>query len=245
MTQIIAVVSGKGGAGKSFFCANMALALAKRGNSCLIIDTDSGMRNIDIIFGRTESIIFDLSDVAERRCNLVDAVYSVHDYDNLYIIAGSKDPDFVPEEDFLRRCCSAVSSKFDYIFIDSPAGIGNTVRNVIKAADSLILITNPMREAVIPASAVSDIAYKLCPKKEIRLVVNKLNYEGYLQGDMHIDEIVDTCHARLLGVVYESLDTDYCKKKGLLLSELKTKESVQLNNIAERISGDPVPLSLR
>lgn len=245
MAKTIAVMSGKGGAGKSFLCANMALSLVRKGYSCLIIDTDSGMRNIDIIFGRTESLIFDLSDVSEHRCNLSDAVYSVHNYSNLYIIAGSKDPDFIPTEEFLRKCCIAVSRKFDYIFIDSPAGIGQVVRNVIKAADEIFLVTNPMREAVIPASAVSDIAFKLCPNKEIRLIVNKLNYEGYLKGDMLIDEIVDVCHARLIGVVYESMDMDYCKKKNILLSEFKSHESKQLSNIAARITGEQTPIALR
>lgn len=242
MSKSIAVISGKGGAGKSFFCINIAAALVKLGFPTVIIDTDSGMRNADILLHKSDSLVFDLSDLAAGNCSLDDALTLVNKSGTFSLIAGAKDADFIPDSDFLSSVAKQLSGRFAFILFDAPAGAGAIVRNVIKAADCITLVTNPPKESAIPAAAVSETAFRLCPNKQISIVLNKVNPKGIAKNEMSPDEIMDACVAKFLGLIYATDEVEKSKNKGQLLSLGSSLEATQLRNIARRICGENVPL---
>lgn len=244
MSTSIAVISGKGGAGKSFFCVNIGAALMKLGFPTLIVDTDSGMRNIDLILRKSNSLVFDLSDVAQGNCSLEDAVTPVSSKGSLSMIACAKDPDFIPSAELLRSLADKLSERFAFIIFDAPAGVGATVRNTVEAADRTVVVTNPQKESALPAAAVSETASRISPSKPIHIILNKVDPKGISRRDMSPDEIMDACVARLLGVIYSTDEVEKCRDKGTLLSLTATHEALQLHNIARRLCGESVPLLL-
>lgn len=242
MAQSIAVVSGKGGVGKSFFSVNVAAALAAYGHPTLIVDADSGMHNADIILHRDNSFVYDLSDIAADRCSFDDALIDIWNGGALSLIAGAKSPDFIPLADFIKKVSALAEKKFEYVVIDSPAGAGFIVRNVISSADKVVIITNPRKEAVLPAAAIAETAWKLAPKTPTYVVVNMIDQGGIAKGDMTPDKIMDLCVSRLLGVIYETPEVDRYRRLGQLFVSGDSREARQLRNIAERIAGKRIPL---
>lgn len=244
MSRSIAVISGKGGAGKSFFCINIAAALVKLGLSVLVIDTDSGMRNIDILLQKSDSLVFDLSDVALGNCSLEKAITPISKDGSFSVIAGAKNPDFIPSPELLKAISNKLSDRFKFIIYDAPAGAGAIVKSTVKAADRVILITNPPKDSALTAAAVSQTVFNLCPSKPIHFVLNKVNPKGITASEMSPDEIMDTCVARFLGVIYSSKEEEGYRRNGKLLSLGDTREAQQLCNIARRICGQSIPLLL-
>lgn len=244
MGNSIAVISGKGGAGKSFFCVNVGAALMKLGFPTLIVDTDSGMRNIDVLLRKSDSLVFDLSDVARGNCSLEDAITPVSSKGSLSIIACAKDPDFVPDAALLRSIADTLSDRFPFIIFDAPAGVGATVRNTVEAADRTVIVTNPQKESALPAAAVAETASRLSPSKPLHILLNKVDPKGISKRDMSPDEIMDACVARFLGVIYSTDEVEKCREKGMLLALTSSLEALQIRNIAKRLCGESVPLLL-
>lgn len=238
----IAVVSGKGGVGKSFFSVNIAAAFFKLGIPTLVIDTDSGMRSVDILLKKSDSLIFDLSDVALGNCELEKVITPVSKNGSFSIIAGAKDPDFIPSPDLLKSISAKLKKSFPIIIYDAPAGAGATVKNAVKAADRVILVTNPPKDSALTAAAVAQTVFNLCPEKKLHFVLNKVDPKGITQNEMSPDEIMDACVARFLGLIYTSKEEEVCRKNGKLLAFSDVREAKQLENIAKRICGQNVPL---
>lgn len=242
MAHSIAVISGKGGVGKTFLSVNISAAIAAYGHRTLIIDTDSGMCNADIVLHKSDSFVYDLSDIAAGYCSLDDALIDVWNNGALSLIASAKNPDFVPSADFLKKLIAEAAKSFEYIIIDAPAGAGLAVQNVISASDRVVIVTNPPKEAVLPAAAVSDTAWRIAPKTPVYVVVNKIDRKGIAPGDMSPDRIIDICYARLLGIVYKTDNIEKARRDGRVFVSCKYTESCQIRNIASRICGESVPL---
>lgn len=244
MSRSIAVISGKGGVGKSFFCVNVAAALAMRRCPTLIVDADSGMRNADIILRKSNSFIYDLADLERGGCTFADALVDVAGRGRLALIPGAKDPDYVPSPEFLKKLAEEASKKYKFILFDSPAGIGATVRNAALAADDIVIITNPQKEAAIPAAAAAETVRRSCPDKPAYVVVNRVEPDGLDKRDMSPDQIMDSCRARLLGVIYRTDEVEKARRGNTLLVSRKSLEAVQIKNIAARLCGERAPLAL-
>ncbi len=244
MAQSIAVISGKGGVGKSFFCVNAAAALAMRGKASLIVDVDSGMRNADIILRKSDSFIYDLSDIERGNCSFEDAIVDVAGGGRLALIPGAKDPDYVPEPEFLKKLAEKAAKKYRFVIFDCPAGIGASVRNAAQAADKVVIVTNPQKEAAIPASAAAETVRRASPDKPFFVLVNMVNPRGIGRRDMSPDQIMDSCCARLLGIVYRTDGVEKASRANTLLVTGKSLESQQLRNAAARLCGERVPLLL-
>ena len=244
MSQSIAVISGKGGVGKSFFCVNIAAALAMRGKPALIIDADSGMRNADIILRKSDSFVYDLSDIDKGNCSVGDAIVGVAGGGRLALIPGAKDPDFIPSPEFLKRLAEKAGKKYAFVLFDAPAGAGAVVRSAAQAADSIVIITNPQKEAALPAATAAETVWKLCPDKPTSVVINRVDPKGLKKRDMSPDQIMDACHARLLGVIYDTDEVEEARENRRLLVSGKSREAGQLRNIAARLCGERVPLLL-
>lgn len=244
MAQSIAVISGKGGVGKSFFCVNAAAALAIGGYPALIVDADSGMRNADIILRKSNNFVYDLSDVERGSCSFEDAIVGVAGGDRLALIPGAKDPDYVPGVEFLKSLTEKAANKYRFVIFDCPAGVGASVRNAAAAADKIVIVTNPQKEAAIPAAAAAETVRRTCPDKPFYLLLNKVDPNGLDRRDMSPDQIMDACCARLLGIVYQTDEVEKARQANTLPVTGKSREAGQLRNAAARLRGERVPLLL-
>lgn len=245
MTQSIAVISGKGGAGKSFFCVNVATALAMRRKPALIVDADSGMRNADIILRKSNDFIYDLSDIERGNCSFKDALVSIAGGGRLALIPGAKDPDYVPSPEFLKNLVAEAGKKYRFVIFDCPAGVGASVRNAAVAADKVVIVTNPPKEAALTAATAAETVRCLCPDKPFSVLINKVDPRGLNSRDMSPDRIMDLCCARLLGIVYQADDEiEKAQRENTLLVTGKSREAKQIRNAAARLCGEHVPLLL-
>src|SRR5512141_2665127 len=143
-SQVITVSSGKGGVGKTTTVANIAVALASLGQKVVCVDGDIGLRNLDVVMGLENRIVYDLVDVVEGRCRLRQAMIRDKRLPELYLIpaAQTRDKNAVSPSDMVRLC-DDLRADFDWVFIDSPAGIERGFRNTLAPADQAIVVTNP------------------------------------------------------------------------------------------------------
>ena len=173
--QVITVTSGKGGVGKTTAVANLAVALASNGSKVVCIDGDIGLRNLDVILGLENRIVYDIVDVIEGRCRLKQAMIRDKKLPNLYLIpaAQTRDKNAVSPSD-MNRLIKELRADYDFVLIDSPAGIERGFRNAIAAADRVLVVTNPEVSAVRDADRVIGIL-EAEEKGPAALIINRLN----------------------------------------------------------------------
>jgi len=242
--EAIVITSGKGGVGKTTSSANIATALALLGKKVCMVDTDIGLRNLDVVMGLENRIIYDLVDVAEGRCRLEQALVKDKRFDELYLLpaAQTKDKHAVEPED-VKKIVEELKKKYDYVIIDCPAGIEQGFRNAVAGADQAIVVTTPENAAVRDADRIIG----LLDKEGIRapkLVINRTRINMMRSGDMlDIDEICQVLAIDLLGIVP---DDEYVIKAANAgeptVMNPNSKASIAYRNIARRILGDSVPL---
>ena len=244
MGQAIVVTSGKGGVGKTTTSANLGTALALLGHKVCMIDTDIGLRNLDVVMGLENRIVYDLVDVIEGRCRLEQALIKDKRFDSLYLLpaAQTKDKDDVTPEQ-VKEVIMTIKGIFDFAIIDCPAGIEQGFRNAIAGADRAIVVTTTEKSAVRDADRVIG---KLNSEQieEPKLVVNRIRPNMLKTGDMlSIDDICSVLQIDVIGVVP---DDDYVIKASNngepTVINPQSKAAIAYRNIARRILGDPVPL---
>ena len=243
MARIFTVVSGKGGVGKSTFCVNTALALCRNNKKVLLIDGDIALRSLDLLLGIDDMVLYDWSDVMSQRCDADKARLFYNE--NLQLLpAPLEQPDELNLETF-KNLLSQYSDKYDYIFIDSPAGIGKLPLTYALSADFCIVIATPdnvsARSAYIAGTQLSQAGIA---DKNIRLVINKFNPKAIKQGKLlNLDEVIDITYLRLIGVVPEDKKIPFTSVvENDVLSRLKAKNA--FDNIAGRLMGKEIPLNL-
>lgn len=244
MGEAIVVTSGKGGVGKTTTSANVGTGLALMGKKVCMVDTDIGLRNLDVVMGLENRIIYDLVDVVEGRCRLPQALIKDKRFDELYLLpaAQTKDKDSVSADD-VKRLILELKKDFDYVIIDCPAGIEQGFKNAVAGADRAIVVTTPENAAVRDADRVIG----LLESAEIRnpkLIINRVRANMMKNGDMiDIDDICTTLSIDLLGIVPD--DEHVIKAANLgepTVMSPTSKASIAYRNIARRILGDTVPL---
>src|SRR5512140_7477 len=174
-SQVITVSSGKGGVGKTTTVANIAVALAGMGAKVVCLDGDIGLRNLDVIMGLENRIVYDIVDVIEGRCKLRQAMIRDKHLPELYLIpaAQTRDKTAVSPSDMVRLC-NDLRPEVDFVLIDSPAGIERGFRNAIAPADKVLVVTNPEVSAVRDADRVVGIL-EAEEKRSTALIINRLN----------------------------------------------------------------------
>lgn len=244
MGEAIVITSGKGGVGKTTTTANIGTALASMGKKVVVVDGDTGLRNLDVLMGLENRIVFTLIDVIEDRCRLKQAMIKDKRLNNLFMLptAQTRDKNDIKSEDMLRLV-NELKDDFDYVLIDCPAGIEQGFENAVIGADRAIVVVNPEVTSVRDADRVIG---KLDAKgvEDHQLLINRLNMEMVKTGDMlNINDIIETLSIKLIGVVPADKNITISTNKGepIVLDE-KAASGQAFRNIAKRITGEEVPL---
>ena len=245
--RVITITSGKGGVGKTTATANLAVALANLGKKVVCIDADIGLRNLDIVMGLENRIVYDLVDVVEGRCKLRQALVKDKRVPDLYLLpaAQTRDKTAISPQDMVMLT-SQLRNECDFILIDSPAGIEWGFRNALAPADEVIIITNPEASAVRDADRIIGLVEAEPRKVPISLVINRAKADMIRKGDMlSVNDVLDILSTPLLGVIPEDEQIIVSSNKGspLTLDNQKGPAAEAFRDIARRITGAKVPIA--
>lgn len=246
MGEAIVITSGKGGVGKTTTTANLGTALALSGKRVCLVDTDIGLRNLDVVMGLENRIIYDLVDVVEGRCTVQKALVKDKRFDDkLYLLPAAQTSDKTavnPEQ--MKILVDELKQDFDYILIDCPAGIEQGYRNAVAGADDAIVVTTPEVSAVRDADRIIGLLEKEENIRPPRLVINRIRGHMVKNGDMlDIDEIVMHLSIDLLGIIADDEKVIKASNNGEpVVLDPNNKASIAYRNIARRILGESVPL---
>jgi septum site-determining protein MinD len=241
--KVITITSGKGGVGKTTTTANLSMALAMSGYKVVAIDADIGLRNLDVVMGLENRIVYDLVDAVEGTCRLKQAMIRDKRLDGLYLIpaAQTRDKTAVSPEDMVALC-NQLRDEVDYILIDSPAGIEQGFRNAVAPADQVIIVTTPEISAVRDADRIIGLI-EAGEKGPGELIINRLKPEMVKRGDMlDVDDVVDILAINLIGVVPDDETIIISTNRGIPVTlENSSPSSQAFKNVAARITGETVP----
>ena len=241
--NVLTITSGKGGVGKTTATANLAVALATMGKKVVCIDADIGLRNLDVILGLENRIVYDVVDVIEGRCRLRQAMIRDKRLPELFLIpaAQTRDKTAISPSDMVRLC-DELRSELDWILIDSPAGIERGFRNSIAPADTVVVITNPEVSAVRDADRIIGLI-EAEEKGPARLIINRLKPEMVRKGDMlAIDDVLELLAVDLLGIIPEDESVLTAGNRGMPVAFHSNNGAGQaFRNIARRLNGEQIP----
>lgn len=244
MSEVITFTSGKGGVGKTTTTANVGAGLSLLDKKVVLVDTDIGLRNLDVVMGLENRILYNLVDVLQGRCRAKQALIRDKRYPNLWIIPSSctKDAGAGVTERQMKLLLEDLREEFDYILIDSPAGIDRGFDLATVDADRIVVVTTPQVAAIHDA----DCVLQILKKKEIctiNLLVNCFRRQMVKDGDMlDIPDICDLLDAKLLGVVLEDENIIVAQNHGEPVVGKHTVSEACYENIARRIAGEEIPI---
>lgn len=241
--KVITITSGKGGVGKTTNVANIAAGLALQGDRVVCIDGDIGLRNLDVILGLENRIVYDLVDVIEGRCRLRQAMIKDKKIEDFYLIpaAQTRDKNAVSPSDMIALC-DQLKPDFDWIVIDCPAGIERGFKNAIAPADLVLVVTNPEVSAVRDADRIIGLV-EAEEKGPAQLILNRVNMDLVKRGDMlTADDVVDLLAIDLIGVIPEDESVLIGSNQGVpVIMNGKSRAGEAFRNIASRLRGEDVP----
>lgn len=243
MGEVIVITSGKGGVGKTTTTANVGTGLAMLGKKVVLIDTDIGLRNLDVVLGLENRIVYNLVDVIEQNCKIKQALIKDKRYETLYLLpsAQTRDKDAVNPEQMVALT-EELKNEFDYIILDCPAGIEQGFKNAIAGADRAIVVTTPEVSAVRDADRIIGLL-EANEIKKTELIVNRLRMDMVKRGDMMSSEqVLDILAISLLGVVPDDENIVVATNTGEPLVGNDSLAGQAYMNICKRITGEEVPL---
>ena len=237
-------VTGKGGVGKTTTVANIGTGLASLGHKVVLLDTDIGLRNLDVVMGLENRIVYDIVDAATGQCKLKQAMIKDKRFENMYLIpaAQTKDKNAVNESQ-MKAICEELKEEFDFILIDCPAGIEQGFKNAIAGADAAIVVTNPEVSAVRDADRIIGLL-EANGLTEPKLIINRMRANMVKQGDMMgVDDMLEILAVKLLGVVPEDDNIVISTNRGEpAVLDQKSRAGQAYRNIVDRILGKDVPI---
>ncbi|QIA27973.1 septum site-determining protein MinD [Thermaerobacter sp. PB12/4term] len=243
MGTTLVVTSGKGGVGKTTTTANLGTALALTGKRVVLVDADIGLRNLDVVMGLENRIVYDLVDVVEGFCRLRQALIKDKRYDGLFLLpaAQTKDKTAVRPEQF-KALCEELAAEFDYVLVDSPAGIEQGFRNAIAGAQEALVVCTPDVSSVRDADRVIGLleAEGLAAP---RLIINKLRPDMVQQGrQMGVEDVLDVLAIELIGVVPEDEQVvDSTNRGEPVVAHERSRAGRAYRDIVRRLLGEQVP----
>ena len=242
MSEVIVITSGKGGVGKTTTSANVGTGLAVLGKRVVLIDTDIGLRNLDVVMGLENRIVYNLVDVIESKCRLKQAVIKDTRFENLYLLpsAQTKDKSAISPEQ-MKKLTSELKEEFDYVLLDCPAGIEQGFQNAIAGADRALVVTTPEVSAIRDADRIIG----LLEKNQIRnssLIINRIRMDMVRRGDMmSIDDVTEILSIPLIGAIPDDEQVVVATNQGEPVISLDSLAGKAYTNICKRILGLEVP----
>ena len=241
--KVLTITSGKGGVGKTTATANIGVALAALGQKVICIDSDIGLRNLDVVMGLENRIVYDLVDVVEGRARLRQAMIKDKRLPELHLIpaAQTRDKTAIAPSDMIR-ICDELRPEMDWILIDSPAGIERGFRNAIAASDTALIITNPEVSAVRDADRIIGLL-EAEQKGPGKLIINRIKPELVERGDMlDTADVLEILAIDLIGLIPEDESVLIATNRGNPAAlEPKSKAGQAFRDIAKRLMGEDVP----
>ncbi len=242
MGEVIVITSGKGGVGKTTTTANIGAGLATLGKKVVVIDTDLGLRNLDVVMGLENRIVYNLVDVIEGNCRMKQALIKDKRYENLYLLpsAQTKDKTAVSPEQ-VRKLTEELAEDFDYVLLDCPAGIEQGFQNAIAGATRAIVVTTPEVSAIRDADRIIGLLQKSGMKK-LDLVINRIRMDMVKRGDMmSIDDVTEILAIDLLGAIPDDEQVVVATNQGETVIEMNALSGKAYLNICKRLIGEEVP----
>lgn len=244
MNNVIVITSGKGGVGKTTTTANIGAGLALLGKKVVLVDTDIGLRNLDVVLGLENRIVFDLVDVIEGTCRLKQALIKDKRFENLYLLPAAQTRNKLavnPEQ--MKKLISEMEEDYDYILIDCPAGIEQGFLNAVAGAKSAIVVTIPEVSSVRDADRIIGLL-SANGIDDVKLLVNRLRADLVKKGDMlSVDDLVDILGLEIIGIIPE--DEMIFRSTNLgepLVTGTSSQAGLAYRNVVRRINGEEVPL---
>jgi septum site-determining protein MinD len=246
MARVVTVTSGKGGVGKTTTTANLGTALAMHGQRVVVVDADIGLRNLDVVMGLENRIVYDLVDVVEGRSRLRQALIKDKRFPELFLLpaAQTRDKEAVSPDDMVALC-NDLRREFDFVVIDSPAGIEGGFRNAIAGADEVLIVTTPEVSAVRDADRIVGLV-EAFEKGHPRLIINRIRPQMVSRGDMMTTEdVVEILAIDLIGVVPDDeLIVTSTNRGEVAVLEGRSKAGRAFSEIARRLLGEDVPMQV-
>lgn len=241
--RVITITSGKGGVGKTIATANLGVSLAMLGQRVVAIDADIGLRNLDVVMGLEHRIVYDIVDVVEGRCRLRQALIKDKRLPDLHLLpaAQTRDKTAVSLEDMVGLC-HQMRDDFDFVLIDSPAGIERGFHNALAGADEALIITTPHIPAIRDADRIIGLIESE-GKRSVRLIINRINPRMVKRGDMlDIEDVMEVLAIDLIGIVPEDEGIVVSINKGVPVAlDNSSSAGRAFHNIAHRLLGEDVP----
>ncbi|MEY8410570.1 septum site-determining protein MinD [Lachnospiraceae bacterium 62-26] len=242
MGEVIVITSGKGGVGKTTTTANLGAGLSKLDQKVVVIDTDLGLRNLDVVMGLENLIVYNLVDVIEGTCRLKQALIRDKRYENLYLLpsAQTKDKTAISPGQ-MKKLTAELRDEFDYILLDCPAGIEQGFMNAIAGADRAIIVTTPEVSAIRDADRIIGLleSNKL---KKMDLIINRIRIDMVKRGDMMtVDDVTEILSVPLIGALPDDEQVVIGTNQGEPVIGLDSKAGMAYMNICKRIMGTDVP----
>ncbi len=244
--QVVTITSGKGGVGKTTTTANLAVALARRGLRVACIDADIGLRNLDVVLGLENRIVYDLVDVVEGRAKLRQALIKDKRLPELQLLpaAQTRDKSAVNEKQMVE-VAAALKKEFDFVLIDSPAGIEHGFKNALAPADRVLIVTTPEVSAVRDADRIIGLV-ESAEKQAPHLIINRLRLDMVKRGDMlDVSDVLEVLAIELIGIVPEDEAIITSTNKGHPVAlEDRSAAGGAFTRIAARVMGENIPFQV-
>jgi len=243
-SRVFVITSGKGGVGKTTTTANLGTALAMVGKRVVMLDTDIGLRNLDVVMGLENRIVFDIVDVVNGNCKLKQGLIKDKRFEGLYLLpaAQTKDKTAVSPHQ-MKNLTNELRKDFDFILVDCPAGIEQGFKNAIAGADKAIVVATPEVSSVRDADRIIGLL-EAAGLSENKLIINRIRSKMVKRGDMMgIDDIIDILSIELLGVVPEDEAIVISTNRGEpAVLENASRAGAAYRRIARRLNGESIPV---
>ncbi len=242
MSEVIVITSGKGGVGKTTTSANVGTGLAILGKKTVLIDTDIGLRNLDVVMGLENRIVYNLVDVVEGNCRMKQALIRDKRYPNLYLLpsAQTRDKTAVSPEQ-MTKLVDDLREEFDYILLDCPAGIERGFQNAIAGAERALVVTTPEVSAIRDADRIIGLL-EASEMGEIDLIINRVRMDMVKRGDMmSVEDVTDILAVNLAGVIPDDESIVISTNQGEPLVGMGSMAGQAYLNICRRIMGEEIP----